>query len=143
MVPEDSKPRIVGQLPVDLISEPCQDLKSIQNNGPISQDEEYSQYNVHYFGHFGGPPGSYTPKHPRQKWGRLPISHPNRPYSARALREPSPSQPLFPLDMGMMASEGFIHRSGKIRKADPAYPEGPDTSILKDSVPNSHDKYSH
>ena len=29
--------------------------KSAQNNGPKSQSREYSQYRVHYFGHFCGP----------------------------------------------------------------------------------------
>ena len=32
--------------------------KSAQDNGPISQDREYRQYRVHYFGHFGGPGSS-------------------------------------------------------------------------------------
>ena len=29
--------------------------KRTQNNGPISQNREYSQYRVHYLGPFGGP----------------------------------------------------------------------------------------
>ena len=29
--------------------------KSAQNNGPISQNREYRQYRVYYFGHSGGP----------------------------------------------------------------------------------------
>ena len=29
--------------------------KRAPNNGPISQNREYRQYRVHYFGHFGGP----------------------------------------------------------------------------------------
>ena len=29
--------------------------KGAQNNGPISQNRESSQYTAHYFGHFGGP----------------------------------------------------------------------------------------
>ena len=32
--------------------------KRAQNSGPISQNREYTQYRVHYFGHFGGP-GTY------------------------------------------------------------------------------------
>ena len=45
--------------------------KRAQNNGPISQNREYRQNGIHYFGHFGGP--GWLPLNDFQKfrdWGR-------------------------------------------------------------------------